>query len=162
MWRVLPLTWILKLSWDSKIWFDFKLNLTSAIGNMVNHNIYKAMFPAIMPWPMTGCTHAAGLWTGGKWKYATPCCTPATGHPTSQPSASAPWIRIIWTWKHFWWLSHLIWCLWASCRKTACVRWGDHLLLVDSCWSSFNGPIRGFVGCCFNKVQHVRSRVQVT
>ncbi len=33
--------------------FDFKLNLTSAIGDLANHNIQRAMFPAIMPWPMT-------------------------------------------------------------------------------------------------------------
>ncbi len=33
MWHVLPLTWISNLSWDSKIRFDFKSNLTSAIGN---------------------------------------------------------------------------------------------------------------------------------
>ncbi len=32
MWHVLPLTWILNLSWDLKMCFDFKSNLTSAIG----------------------------------------------------------------------------------------------------------------------------------
>ncbi len=33
MWRVLPLTWISNLFQDSKIQFDFKSNLTSAISN---------------------------------------------------------------------------------------------------------------------------------
>jgi hypothetical protein len=33
MWHVLPPAWILNLFQDSKIWFDFKLNLTSAISN---------------------------------------------------------------------------------------------------------------------------------
>jgi hypothetical protein len=33
--------------------FDFELNLTSAIGDLVNHDIQQDMFPAIMPWPMT-------------------------------------------------------------------------------------------------------------
>jgi hypothetical protein len=33
--------------------FDFKSNLTSAIGSLANRNIWQAMFPAIMPWPMT-------------------------------------------------------------------------------------------------------------
>ncbi len=33
MWRVLPLTWISNLSWDLKIRFNSKSNLTSAIGN---------------------------------------------------------------------------------------------------------------------------------
>jgi hypothetical protein len=33
--------------------FDFKLNLTSAIGNLANRDIKQDMFPAIMPWPMT-------------------------------------------------------------------------------------------------------------
>ncbi len=33
--------------------FDFKSNLTSAIGNLANHDIQGDMFPAIMPWPMT-------------------------------------------------------------------------------------------------------------
>ena len=33
--------------------FDFKLNLTSAIGDLANRNIQQDMFPAIMPWPMT-------------------------------------------------------------------------------------------------------------
>ncbi len=33
MWCVLPLTWISNLSQDSKIRFDFKSNLISAIGN---------------------------------------------------------------------------------------------------------------------------------
>ncbi len=33
--------------------FDFKMNLTSAIGDLVNCDIWQAMFPAIMPWPMT-------------------------------------------------------------------------------------------------------------
>ncbi len=32
---------------------DFKLNLTSAIGNLANRDIQRDMFPAIMPWPMT-------------------------------------------------------------------------------------------------------------
>jgi hypothetical protein len=32
--------------------FDFKSNHTSAIGNLANRNIWQAMFPAIMPWPM--------------------------------------------------------------------------------------------------------------
>ncbi len=34
--------------------FDFKLNLTSVIGNLANCDIEQDMFPAIMPWPMTG------------------------------------------------------------------------------------------------------------
>ncbi len=33
--------------------FDFKSNLTSAIGNLANCDIQRAMFPAIMPWPIT-------------------------------------------------------------------------------------------------------------
>ncbi len=33
MWCVLPLTWISNLFQDSKVWFDFKSNLTSAISN---------------------------------------------------------------------------------------------------------------------------------
>jgi hypothetical protein len=33
--------------------FNFKLNLTSVIGNLANRNIEQAMFPALMPWPMT-------------------------------------------------------------------------------------------------------------
>ncbi len=33
--------------------FDFKLNLTSAIGDLSNPNIEQDMFPAIMQWPMT-------------------------------------------------------------------------------------------------------------
>ncbi len=33
--------------------FDFKSNLTSAIGNLANCNIVRDMFPATMPWPMT-------------------------------------------------------------------------------------------------------------
>ncbi len=33
--------------------FDFKLNLTSAVGNLANQDIQQAMFPARMPWPKT-------------------------------------------------------------------------------------------------------------
>jgi hypothetical protein len=33
--------------------FDFKSNLTSAIGDLVNRNIQRDLFPATMPWPMT-------------------------------------------------------------------------------------------------------------
>jgi hypothetical protein len=33
--------------------FYFKSNLTSAIGDLVNCDIKQALFPAIMPWPMT-------------------------------------------------------------------------------------------------------------
>ncbi len=33
--------------------FDFKSNLTSAIGNLANRDIQQDMFPATMPWPMT-------------------------------------------------------------------------------------------------------------
>ncbi len=33
--------------------FDFKLNLTSAIGDLANRDILAIMFPALMPWPMT-------------------------------------------------------------------------------------------------------------
>jgi hypothetical protein len=33
--------------------FDFKLNLTSAIGDLVNRDILQDMFPATMPWHMT-------------------------------------------------------------------------------------------------------------
>ncbi len=33
--------------------FDFKLNLTSAIGDLANRDIQQDMFPAIMPWLMT-------------------------------------------------------------------------------------------------------------
>jgi hypothetical protein len=33
--------------------FDFKSNLTSAIGNLANRDIWQAKFPAIMPLPMT-------------------------------------------------------------------------------------------------------------
>ncbi len=33
--------------------FNFKSNLTSAIGSLANCDIYRAVFPAIMPWPMT-------------------------------------------------------------------------------------------------------------
>jgi hypothetical protein len=33
MWRILPLTWTSNLFWDSKIRFNFKSNLTSAISN---------------------------------------------------------------------------------------------------------------------------------
>ncbi len=33
--------------------FDFKSNLTSAIGNLVNQDISQDMFPTTMPWPMT-------------------------------------------------------------------------------------------------------------
>ncbi len=33
--------------------FNFKSNLTSAIGNLANCNIQRDMFPTIMPWPMT-------------------------------------------------------------------------------------------------------------
>ncbi len=33
--------------------FDFKLNLTSAIGDLANRNIQQDMFPATMLWPMT-------------------------------------------------------------------------------------------------------------
>ncbi len=33
--------------------FNFKPNLTSAIGNLANRSIYQDMYPAIMPWPMT-------------------------------------------------------------------------------------------------------------
>ena len=33
--------------------FDFRSNLTSAIGNLANRNIQLDMFPATMPWPMT-------------------------------------------------------------------------------------------------------------
>ncbi len=33
MWRILPLTWILNLFRDSKIRFNFKSNLTSAISD---------------------------------------------------------------------------------------------------------------------------------
>ncbi len=39
-----------------KIWrsgFDFRLNLTSAIGDLANRNIKQDMFPATMTWPMT-------------------------------------------------------------------------------------------------------------
>ena len=32
--------------------FDFKSNLTSAIGNLENSNIQRDMFPAIMPLPI--------------------------------------------------------------------------------------------------------------
>ena len=49
MWRVLPLIWISNLSNG----FDFKSNLTSAIGDLANCDIYQDMFPALMPWPMT-------------------------------------------------------------------------------------------------------------
>ena len=49
MWRVLPPTWILHL----KIRFDFKSNLTSAISDLANRNIKRAMFPVITPCPMT-------------------------------------------------------------------------------------------------------------
>jgi hypothetical protein len=38
---------------DTKIRFNCKLNLTSLIDDLANHNIYQAMFPTIMPWPMT-------------------------------------------------------------------------------------------------------------
>ncbi len=33
--------------------FDFKLNLTSAIGYLANRGFEQAMFPVIRPWPMT-------------------------------------------------------------------------------------------------------------
>jgi hypothetical protein len=33
--------------------FNFKSNLTLAIGNLANGDILRAMFPAIMSWPMT-------------------------------------------------------------------------------------------------------------
>jgi hypothetical protein len=33
--------------------FDFKSNLSSAIGDLANRDIQQDMFPAIMPWPMT-------------------------------------------------------------------------------------------------------------
>ncbi len=33
--------------------FDFKSNLTSAIGDLANRDIQQDMFPAIMPWPTT-------------------------------------------------------------------------------------------------------------
>ncbi len=33
--------------------FDFKSNLTSAIGDLANQDILWDMFPATMPWPMT-------------------------------------------------------------------------------------------------------------
>ncbi len=33
--------------------FDFKSNLTSAIGDLANCNVQQDMFPAIMPWPTT-------------------------------------------------------------------------------------------------------------
>ncbi len=33
--------------------FDFKSNLTSAIGNLANRDIEQDMFPTTMPWPMT-------------------------------------------------------------------------------------------------------------
>ncbi len=33
--------------------FDFKSNLTSAIGDLANCDIQQDMFPTIMPWPMT-------------------------------------------------------------------------------------------------------------
>jgi hypothetical protein len=33
--------------------FDFKSNLTSAIGDLANRDIQLDMLPAIMPWPMT-------------------------------------------------------------------------------------------------------------
>ncbi len=33
--------------------FDFKPNLTSAIGDSANRNIWRDMFPATIPWPMT-------------------------------------------------------------------------------------------------------------
>jgi hypothetical protein len=33
--------------------FDFKSNLTSAIGNLANRNIKQDKFLATMPWPMT-------------------------------------------------------------------------------------------------------------
>ncbi len=33
--------------------FNFKSNLTSAIGDLANCDIQQAMVPAIMPWPMT-------------------------------------------------------------------------------------------------------------
>ncbi len=32
---------------------DFKLNLTSAIGDLANRDIQQDMFPAMMAWPMT-------------------------------------------------------------------------------------------------------------
>jgi hypothetical protein len=38
---------------DLKIWFDCKSNLTSAISKLANCDIWQAMFPTIMPWPMT-------------------------------------------------------------------------------------------------------------
>jgi hypothetical protein len=33
--------------------FDFKLNHTSAIGDLANRDIQQDMFPAAMPWPIT-------------------------------------------------------------------------------------------------------------
>ncbi len=33
--------------------FDFKSNLTSAMGDLANRDIKQDMFPATMPWPMT-------------------------------------------------------------------------------------------------------------
>jgi hypothetical protein len=37
---------------DSKIRFNCKY-LTSVMAILANHDIYQAMFPTIMPWPMT-------------------------------------------------------------------------------------------------------------
>ncbi len=33
--------------------FNFKSNLTSAIGDLANRDLWQDMFPATMPWPMT-------------------------------------------------------------------------------------------------------------
>ena len=47
-------SWISNLFQDSKIQFNFKLNLTSAISDFSKlRHLGSYMFPAIMPWPMT-------------------------------------------------------------------------------------------------------------
>jgi hypothetical protein len=69
MWRVLPLTWTLNLFQDSKIRFNFELNLTSAISNFSEsqhlvsyvscHNAmaYDNLSPRPIFVPVTSCLH---------------------------------------------------------------------------------------------------------
>jgi hypothetical protein len=55
--------------------FNFKLNLTSVIGNLANCNIQRDMFPAIISWPMTISEVAAGKMIRFHFKLRQAICT---------------------------------------------------------------------------------------
>jgi hypothetical protein len=53
MWHVLPLIWILNLlRFEDPVLTSSRI-LHQQLAILANRNIQQAMFPAIMPWPMT-------------------------------------------------------------------------------------------------------------